>query len=76
MSEFQSCWRCDSDGESFVVSVQPVYLDEDGDVLVPAQGCDLLIEKPWPCPICGGDMRRIVSLADLRSWESNVDTRR
>ena len=65
-----SFWRCDPDGESFAFRVSVISATSmDGEEMDVPEGFDATIES-LGCPICGGPMRRIVSLLDLRDWSA------
>lgn len=66
--EPQSFWRCDADGETYLAATTVVATDPEGNE-VSASEIDLVIGS-LPCPICGGPMRRVVSLLDARDWSA------
>lgn len=61
-------WRCDLDGETFRVEPTGEYLLDDGTRAPLPDDVDIVIPA-LPCPICGGPLRRVVSLLDGRDWE-------
>jgi hypothetical protein len=60
VTTFLSRWRCPSDGEECTVSLTPIITTPEGEQReLPT--VDMHVESV-PCPICGGEMRRVDQL--------------
>jgi len=75
MTVFESTWRCDLDGETFNITIEPVIIEGDEpvhpNVYENLERADMLVENV-PCPICHGPMRRVVSILDHRDWGAQI----